>query len=449
MDHVQTLAEVYASYVPVLLVRKLDGNSRKLTFRALRNAQLFNARERPAPPHRYRANFDSTTTTTNSSSRSASSTMSVGLLLSRQTATFGARAAYRYAPSMLYASGGARYFSATRLSMQNGVNAQLSTENVKPGTEGAHKRDTTTYPEFPTPHSGDRGDWVLFHPVYSQSELKAVQVLRHQPENMRDRTASWFVRALRKGYDFVSGYHHKPIPPGSTMSIEELRKGGYILSADQWLNRILFLETIAGVPGFFAAMIRHLRGLRGMKRDGGWIHTLLEEAENERMHLMTFMTLRQSGIFFRAFIVAAQGVFANAFFLAYLVSPRTCHRFVGSLEEEATLTYTALIEDMEAGRVPEWKDKPAPGIAIDYWRLKPNATLLDVIYAVRSDETTHRFVNHTLANLKPDDINPFALAEPSMHVKGVKAGFSREEAAQYLKETQQKADEALSKEKSS
>lgn len=84
---------------------------------------------------------------------------------------------------------------------------------------------------------------------------------------------------------------------------------------------------------------------------------------------------------------------------------------------------TALIDDIENGRFPEWENAPAPNIAIDYWRLKPDAKLLDVIYAVRSDETTHRFVNHTFANLKPDDINPFALQEPDMHVKGVKAGF--------------------------
>jgi hypothetical protein len=28
-------------------------------------------------------------------------------------------------------------------------------------------------------------------------------------------------------------------------------------------------------------MLRHLRSIRRMKRDGGWIHTLLNEAENE------------------------------------------------------------------------------------------------------------------------------------------------------------------------
>jgi len=71
--------------------------------------------------------------------------------------------------------------------------------------------------------------------------------------------------------------------------------------------------------------------------------------------------------------------------------------------------------------IPNRTDMPAPEIAIDYWRLKPDAKLLDVIYAVRSDETTHRFVNHSLANLNPKtDVNPFALREPDMHTKGSK-----------------------------
>ena len=31
-----------------------------------------------------------------------------------------------------------------------------------------------------------------------------------------------------------------------------------------------------------------------VRRDHGWIHTLLEEAENERMHLLTFLQARAS-----------------------------------------------------------------------------------------------------------------------------------------------------------
>ena len=40
-------------------------------------------------------------------------------------------------------------------------------------------------------------------------------------------------------------------------------------------SRIIMLETIAGVPGMVAAMVRHFNSLRRMTRDHGWIHTLL------------------------------------------------------------------------------------------------------------------------------------------------------------------------------
>lgn len=88
------------------------------------------------------------------------------------------------------------------------------------------------------------------------------------------------------------------------------------------------------------------------------------------------------------------------------------------------MTYTRCIQDLEAGRIPGWESYPAPEIAKDYWRLPADAKLLDVIYAVRSDESTHRFVNHSLANLNyKTDVNPFALREPDMHVKGKKLGY--------------------------
>ncbi|KAG7088533.1 hypothetical protein E1B28_012516 [Marasmius oreades] len=262
------------------------------------------------------------------------------------------------------------------------------------------------------------------------------KVLHRDATCFSDRMAVNLVRLSRWGYDLVTGYKHRTIPPGKEMTLAQLRKEGYLLDDKAWLSRILFLESIAGVPGMVAATIRHLTSLRLMRRDNGWIHTCLEEAENERMHLMTFMTLRKPSIFFRAMILGAQGVFYNLFFLSYLVSPRICHRFVGYLEEEAVVTYTKCIKDIEAGHVPEWSDLPAPKIAIDYWRLPADAKLLDVIYAVRSDETTHRFVNHSLANLNgKTDVNPFALREPDMHMKGKNIAFDRAESEAYLEES--------------
>lgn len=288
-----------------------------------------------------------------------------------------------------------------------------------------------------------KGDWVLFHPVYTPAELRAVEVLHRAPESFSDKVAHNLCRIARWGFDLVSGYKHNPIPPGSNMSLDELRRGGHVLTEKAWLRRILFLETVAGVPGMVAAMLRHLGSLRSMRRDSGWIHTLLEDAENERMHLMTFMTLRQPSIAFRAMVLGAQGVFSNIFFLSYLMSPRTCHRFVGYLEEEAVLTYTRCIHELEAGYLPEWQNMPAPEIAKDYWRLPPDAKLLDVLYAVRSDESTHRFINHSFANLNPKaDVNPFAFREPDMHIKGKKLGFERSEAEEYVSESYKILDQA-------
>jgi hypothetical protein len=360
--------------------------------------------------------------------------------------------ASRVGVSTVYLSG-ARTLSTNRALANSLTAAKSHQEAVSP-----HRHDTDSLP--PPDGTSDlqkpgavstvpnkfRGDWVLFHPVYTQEELASVRVLHKDAANWGDRVALGLVRLARAIFDFASGYKHPKGPVDPNASVAELRKAGVLLDDRQWLDRILFLETIAGVPGMVAATLRHLRSLRLMRRDSGWIHTCLEEAENERMHLMTFMTLKQPSYFFRLLTLGAQGVFYNLFFFSYLISPRICHRFVGYLEEEAVLTYTRCISELEGGRIPEWSDMPAPEIAIDYWRLRPDAKLLDVIYAVRSDESTHRFVNHSLANLDyRTDVNPFALREPDMHVKGGKIDFERSEAEKYVAESHELLNE-LSKE---
>eukprot|EP00798_Chlamydomonas_sp_ICE-L_P000087 gene87-3692_t len=138
----------------------------------------------------------------------------------------------------------------------------------------------------------------------------------------------------------------------------------------------------------------------------GWIHTLLEEAENERMHLLTFMELRKPGFLMHSMVLLTQGIFFNFFFLSYIISPKICHALVGYLEEEAVKTYTHLLEEIDAGLL--WKDKPAPTIAITYWKLDEDATMRDLVLAVRADEACHSHVNHTFADMKPDDLNPFS-----------------------------------------
>jgi ubiquinol oxidase len=165
--------------------------------------------------------------------------------------------------------------------------------------------------------------------------------------------------------------------------------------AKRYGHRAVVLETVAAVPGMVGGMVRHMRSLRRLEDDNGWIHTLLSEAENERMHLMTFIEIARPTWFERMVILAAQGVFFTGFFLLYIISGRTAHRLVGYFEEEAVYSYSEYLRELESGRLD---NVPAPAIAIDYWNLPPDATLREVIIAVRDDEAGHRDVNHEFAD---------------------------------------------------
>ncbi len=161
--------------------------------------------------------------------------------------------------------------------------------------------------------------------------------------------------------------------------------------AKRYGHRAVVLETVAAVPGMVGGLWQHLNALRTMRDDEGWIRTLLDEAENERMHLMTFIEIAQPNAFERFLVLAVQLVFYNFYFFLYLFAPRTAHRVVAYFEEEAVYSYTQYLAEVDAGRL---ENVPAPQIAIDYWQLPQDARLRDVILAVRADEAEHRDVNH-------------------------------------------------------
>jgi len=200
-------------------------------------------------------------------------------------------------------------------------------------------------------------------------ERRAEPAVHHAPQGFSDNFALGFTKLLRVCADtfFAKRYGH----------------------------RAIVLETVAAVPGMVGATIQHLTCLRRMKDDEGWIRTLMEEAENERMHLMTFIEVAKPTYFERLVIQLAQAIFYVGFFLLYLVSARTAHRVVGYFEEEAVISYTLYLNEIDEGRSP---NVPAPAIAIHYWKMAPDATLRDVVLVVRADEAHHRDVNHGFAS---------------------------------------------------
>ncbi len=192
--------------------------------------------------------------------------------------------------------------------------------------------------------------------------------------------------------------HHQPenLSDHFALAVEKmLRFFADTFFAKRYGHRAVVLETVAAVPGMVGGALQHLRALRLMTDDNGWIRTLLDEAENERMHLMTFVHIAKPNRLERTLIVLTQGAFYNAFFALYLISPRTAHRVVGYFEEEAIISYTQYLEEIDAGK---HKNVPAPQIAINYWKLEPDARLRDVVLAIRDDEAGHRDVNHGFAD---------------------------------------------------
>ena len=200
-------------------------------------------------------------------------------------------------------------------------------------------------------------------------ERDAQAPVHHAPQGFADRFALGFTALLRVCAD--------------------------VFFAKRYGHRAIVLETVAAVPGMVGATITHLQCLRRMVNDDGWIRTLLEEAENERMHLMTFIEITKPTAFERLIVLFAQWIFYAGFFLLYLVSSRTAHRVVGYFEEEAVLSYTLYLKEIEEGRAP---DVAAPAIAKRYWKLSAGATLRDVVLVVRADEAHHRDVNHGFAS---------------------------------------------------
>eukprot|EP00968_Pinguiococcus_pyrenoidosus_P027952 scaffold7581_cov258-Pinguiococcus_pyrenoidosus.AAC.1 len=183
------------------------------------------------------------------------------------------------------------------------------------------------------------------------------------------------MKTLYWSFNTITGYKHENPSPQSI----------------EW--RLIILESFAGVPGFLvcserrdwcsdvqvgpyklvltggrpqAAGFRHFYSLRSLKRDHGAIYTFLEEAENERMHLLVCMKMFEAGWITRALVIAAQVSMTPFLMLTYAVSPGAMHRFVGYLEETAVHTYSNIIKHVETPGTQlneAWADLQAPDIA--------------------------------------------------------------------------------------
>ncbi|GAB2296018.1 Alternative oxidase, mitochondrial precursor [Dionaea muscipula] len=239
------------------------------------------------------------------------------------------------------------------------------------GQKGAVVSYWGVTPKKVTKGDGTEWRWSCFMPWETYKSDTTIDLKKHHvPTTFLDKMAYWTVKALRWPTD--------------------------IFFQRRYGCRAMMLETVAAVPGMVGGMLLHLKSLRKFEHSGGWVKALLEEAENERMHLMTFMEVAKPRWYERALVIAVQGVFFNAYFLTYIVSPKLAHRIVGYLEEEAIHSYTEFLKELDKGNID---NLPAPAIAVDYWQLPPGSTLRDVVMVVRADEAHHRDVNHFASDI--------------------------------------------------
>lgn len=106
---------------------------------------------------------------------------------------------------------------------------------------------------------------------------------------------------------------------------------------------------------------------------------------------MTFIEIAKPTLFERLVILAAQWAVLVLHSILYLVSSKTANRVVCYFEDEAVISYTLYLKEIDEGRSPM---VPAPAIAIQYLEIAPDATPRDVILVGRADETHHRVINH-------------------------------------------------------
>jgi hypothetical protein len=91
----------------------------------------------------------------------------------------------------------------------------------------------------PSVHRTDK-DWTLTHAIWKSDYIGQVKYTHLPPQNNTDKLALWTIKTIRFNFDWMSGYSFGKITESKA------------------LTRVVFLETVAGVPGSVAATVRHL-----------------------------------------------------------------------------------------------------------------------------------------------------------------------------------------------
>lgn len=233
---------------------------------------------------------------------------------------------------------------------------------------------------------GDQGHLIFQRSPYKEGELNI------QPQH----------KEVRSPRDWLANTAAKVAPSVLNLAVGKVSDMGE--NNERLFRRLMLMESLSAIPGMCGAVMRHLHSLRRMSRDRGWIYMLLQEAECERMHLLSMLKLSEPSILTRAGVVTGQFLAGVIYFTAYLITPKTCHRYQAYTCEWAVQEYTEAIDVAKQAGIDSVRP---PQIALDYWSLSDEATLVDWMKCARADEAWWCHVNHTLASMSSREPNPF------------------------------------------
>jgi hypothetical protein len=297
-----------------------------------------------------------------------------------------------------------RYFAFKKLDIKNSASPLYKLQVIPNGQHlyGIYNKDAVDY-ELDLNKAADHLGRQQNH-IWSKEEIDSHlhSIYRHKPVTLTDKAMNTLMYSMYHSFNYITGYTH----------------GNTSVKSMEW--RLIVLESVAGVPGFVAAGFRHFKSLRNLERDHGWIATLLEEAENERMHLLVCLKMFKASFLTRSLVVSAQLLMTPFLMTLYAVHPSAVHRFVGYLEETACTTYASVIHQVQTPGTPlheGWSNLPAPNIAKSYWKLPEDAKFVDTLKCMFADECHHRDVNHTFAELNNDEPSPFCMEHRNNSLK--------------------------------
>ena len=76
----------------------------------------------------------------------------------------------------------------------------------------------------------------MAHPIYKTNDIEKITQYHHKPDNWKDALALKIIKLFRGTFDLFTRFNPET------------------MNERHWLDRVIYLETVAGVPGMIGGM---------------------------------------------------------------------------------------------------------------------------------------------------------------------------------------------------